>query len=210
MRVGRKNAAVHDEQIRHVPGLSPLIGHRVGGARPHARGADLVNDLAALLERIFRCLVGVVHGAAHGLYDASGGIPPVHDLVEFMLRPAPVKAGYGDAPFVSDARVDVHIAMRVGDHLAAQRQSDVRAVAPTHPFLERQPVTRRAAAYAHAGGGKRATQFKMVAAGKVEFAAGLRPISPPGNEDVPRGMPVLVVTGPVLQRRHVTREAGAR
>ena len=61
--------AIHHEQVVDLPGLTPLVRHRVLRIGTHAGRADFVNDLATLLDGVFRRAICIDHGTAHRLDD---------------------------------------------------------------------------------------------------------------------------------------------
>src|SRR6266576_896317 len=66
--------------------------------------------------------------AAHLGDDRSGRLMHVLYLEILVIGPLPMEAKYGNAPVVHDVRIDLAVAVLIGDHLAAAREADIGAV----------------------------------------------------------------------------------
>src|SRR5688572_10238182 len=126
------------------------------------------------------------HLTSHLGDQRTEGLLHVLHLVVLVVRPLPVEAKHGNPPLVHDPRIDVAVAVVVGDLLATSRESDGRAVEAAVVALELRAVstrTRIAVNAAHESIGwlrKPSPHFDMVAAWKIELLV----VQPPGHVDV--------------------------
>src|SRR5256884_269192 len=130
VRLRYEGSAVRDEQILAVVRLAPAVRH--GGLRvvPHARAAQLVDDDAAGGDAV--PLFGARHRrerlTPHLRDERPEGVLPVAYLLVLVVGALPVEPQNWDAPPVPRVRVDLAVAVVVGDHLAAAREADRGAV----------------------------------------------------------------------------------
>src|SRR5207249_6462814 len=80
-------------------------------------------------------------GAAHLLDEGAERLLHVLHLQVLVIGELPVEAQHRDAPLVHDSGVDLAVTALVGDHLAAPRAPDVRAVVAAIVVLELLAVT---------------------------------------------------------------------
>ena len=74
--------------------------------------------------------------AAHLGDDRAEGLLHVLDLLVLVVAPLEVEAQHRDAPLVDHGRIDLAVAVRVGDHLAAAGEVDRGAVEPAVVVLQ--------------------------------------------------------------------------
>src|SRR6202043_3685503 len=99
-------------------------------------------------------------------------------LAQLVLRPSPVETKHRDPPLVFDARIDLAIAVIIGDHFAAPIEIDEGSVIAAHVLLELHPVAAagqpfdsgRSSVPRHAFA---AAEFDVVAASGAELAGAL-------------------------------------
>src|SRR3546814_8524520 len=75
--------------------------------RPHSRGAQFMDDLAACGDELFGRQFGIEDGGVHALEHRMRRPLPVRDLIEFVLRPAEGEAQHRDAEPILHARIDL-------------------------------------------------------------------------------------------------------
>src|SRR3546814_2883638 len=120
--------------------------------RPHSRGAQFMDGLAACGDELFVRQFWIEDGGFHALAHRMRRPLPVRDLIEFVLRPAEGEAQHRDAEPILHARIDLAKAVLVGDHLTAQRHPDRRARSTADRLLQpRAPDPRQ-------GSGRRDTE----------------------------------------------------
>src|SRR5437773_10934352 len=105
---------------------------------PHAGPAQLVDDGAAWgdTEPLFCDRHRREHLTTHLRDERPERLLHVLHLLEFVIRPFPVELEHRDAPAVERARVDLAVAVVVGDHLTAAREADQGAVVAAVVVLE--------------------------------------------------------------------------
>src|SRR5216117_2739807 len=111
VRLRYEGSAVRDEQVLAIVRLAPADRH--GGLRvvPHALAAQLRDERP--------------EGLLHVLH-----------LLVLVVGPLPMEPRNGDAPPVYHVRVDLAVAVVVGDHFAAAREADRGAVVAAVVVLE--------------------------------------------------------------------------
>src|SRR6266566_6834682 len=125
-----------------------------------------------------------------------------------------MKPKYRDAPLVLDARVDLAIGVRVGDHFATPIEMDEGAVIAAHVLLELQPVAAAGQPFdARPGSVTRhplaAAEFDMIAPRERELAGALIPVEPPGNIQLIAIGSVLIERRQALEQRDLPARAAA-
>src|SRR5204863_7611901 len=111
--------------------LAEAIEHGGFWIGAHARGAHLVNNLAAFLNPEGILPVDGSFGpifAAHGFDDGAKRLLHVLGLKQLVVRPLEVEAQRGNAPLIDDVGIDLAVGVWVRKHLAAAGEADVRAV----------------------------------------------------------------------------------
>ena len=131
-------------------------------------------------------------------------------LFDLVLGPFEMEAEDGNAELIDLIRVDLAVGLLVGNHVAAAREADMRAILPADFVLERLSVTfmslRDAVIAADLRHAEAAADLDVIAAREilvllVEF--------PPGHINVHAADAVAVVARHAFERRNVPREAVA-
>src|SRR6266480_6735544 len=130
VRLRHKGRAVGEEEVLAVVRLAPAVRHGRLRVVPHAGPAQLVDDGAACGDAVPP--LGPRHRREHltphvGDQRPEGLLHVLHLLV-LVIRPLPVKPEDRNPPPIHHAWVDLAVAVLVGDHLAAAREADRRAV----------------------------------------------------------------------------------
>src|SRR5258706_15707454 len=182
IRIGDQRPAIGDKQILHAVRLAEAIEH--GGFRigAHARGAHLVNNLAAFLNPEGILAVDGSLGpvfTAHGFDDGAKRLLHVLGLEQLVIRPLEVETQRGDAPLIDDVGIDLAVGVRVGKHFAAAGEVDVRAVDLASALLQLRAVAffivTQTMEHADAGHIASPAHLDVIAAGKIILAVELPP-----------------------------------
>src|SRR5688500_9159884 len=122
--------AIGDEEVLAVMRLAVRVERRRLRIAAHPDPAQLVNDapagrdpVALLLRRHLR-----ERRASHLGDERAEGLLHVLHLIELVIGPLPVEAKHGDPPSVDHVRIDLGIALVVGDLLASPGETDRRTV----------------------------------------------------------------------------------
>ena len=148
--------------------------------------------------------------AAHLRDERAERLLHVLDLEVFVIGELPVEAEHGDAPFVHDSRIDFAVAAVVGNHLAAPREPDVRAVVAAIVVLELLAVPAAVplldpAAEARLRQPRAAPHLDVVAAREVELLV----VEPPRHVDVHPAHTVVIMGNRVHHLRNESSDVGA-
>ncbi len=103
----------------------------VAGSAPIRAPSGFVDDAAADGDRGFRALIGLGQDAAHPGKNGARRELTVSHLIKFGLSPLPVELRYRNAETVSCARVHLHIALGIRNHLTPYRQVQGRTLGAT-------------------------------------------------------------------------------
>src|ERR1700675_318558 len=162
--------------------LAVAVYHRSFWIGAHAGSSHFVNDFAAF-ENSKRILA--INGgfccinAAHSLDDGAESLLHILCLAQFVFRPAKMEAQNGDAPLVDNVGIDFAVSVRIGNHLAASRETDGGAVHLASAGFKRDSVTlfvmTKLMEHSDAGHVAAAVQFDVIAARKIIFAIELPP-----------------------------------
>ena len=111
--------------------LAETIQSRRFGVRSHTHGADFVNDHAAI-------------GNSPGIVPVGAGLRQISSTrrldqrtecllhifrhLDFAISPLEVEAQHRDTPLVHNVRIDIAIAVEVGNHFAAPGKANLRTI----------------------------------------------------------------------------------
>src|SRR5579871_5663189 len=131
---------VADKQIFDVVRLVILIQRRGLTILAHPHRARFVNDETAHRDRLVRLGLLAEHRSAHGLDDRCEGLFHVAHLLDLALAPGKVEAEHRDPPGVHTLRIDIAVAIRIGEHLAASGEGNRGSVFFANFVLQRLAV----------------------------------------------------------------------
>ena len=198
-----KAGAVGDEQIFHVMRLAVLVQRRSFGMLAHANRADFVDDHAAVGDSVGIRAVGQFLGhvdSARRLDDFAVGFLHIFRHLDFVVAPLPVETQHGDAPLVDSGRIDLAVAILIGNHFAATGESNERAVFFLALLLQRRAVAFKLVAQvivvANAGHAAAAAEFGVVSAEKIVLAI----VLPPRQVHVHAAHAVVIVRRHLFER----------
>src|SRR5207237_2418771 len=103
----------------------------------------LLNDHAAIGDsvgpwRVSACLRGI--NSARGLNNGAKRFLHVFRHLDLVIATLPMKAQHGDSPLIDGDRIDIAIALRVGNHFTTAFQADIGAVHGAATLLECEAV----------------------------------------------------------------------
>src|SRR5262249_61907042 len=106
--IRRKWRAVSDEEIGHVPGLTPFVGNGILRVCTHDCPADFVDDAAARGYRLGTVsLDRSAYAPPHRFDDVREGLLHVCRLAGLVLGPLPMEPQYRNTPFVLHQGVEL-------------------------------------------------------------------------------------------------------
>src|SRR3989442_7219110 len=123
--------------------LAIFVQYRSLRIHSHSRGAEFMNDHAAIGDsvgpwRVRACLRGI--NSARGLNNGAKRLLHILRHLDLVIAPLPMKAQHGDSPLIDGDRIDIAVALRVGNHFTTAFQADIGAVHGAANLLECEAV----------------------------------------------------------------------
>src|SRR5450631_1214608 len=159
--------------------LAVSVQSRDLGIPPNAHNSKLVNDHAAVRNAVRIRAIGLdlsvvssaVVSSAGGFDNLAESLLHVFRHFDFVVAPLPVEAKHGNPPFVCRVRINVAIAVLVGNHFTAASEADVDAIGVAASLLEADAIAlseiAHAVKFAHSRHGLPAAEFNVISAQEI-------------------------------------------